>query len=86
MTNFQILSNQIVSDFEILAEDYREGLYDGDSEGITQELKRINAKLKLWKKEAEEIIKEAEMIDFIENSMPEQMAERSFENHNKSLN
>ncbi len=78
--SIQILSNQIISDYQSLSKDMEAGL--ADKNHVESELARIHDKLKEWELEANEIIEEANITDSLANSEQEFRAERSAEENN----
>lgn len=62
MTKQETLGIQLVSDLKQMEEDVASGLYKENPEGLIENLKRLNDKMKEWQKEADRIIAEAEAI------------------------
>lgn len=61
LTKIETIAIQLITDHEDLIRDVDGGLYG--QEEIVKQLKRINEKMKEWKKEADRIIDEANAVD-----------------------
>lgn len=81
MTKLQLIANQIISDYEILAKDVGLMLFVNNQPGLVEEMKRLNEKLKLWALECARIIDKANILEDKTESLKEEAQRIKEEGH-----